>query len=205
VTAARVDDATNAVAAYEAQLLALHGEGGLRLDKKGRIRGVGVEQIPQSTEIVQAAVEYAFGRDHRGEGTNLYKLWFGYAHGSIEMLYAHGQQAWTSLTAVTEASADELRDFSNLTLRMNYRLLYTLSEMMGRVVSDIEAWCDTRLPPRQPHRFRALTHERSSRPTSASAPRESLCSLTGRTGLARKWFVNRGVTRRRVRRRLLLE
>ncbi|MGE3328921.1 MAG: hypothetical protein AB7N61_26300, partial [Acidimicrobiia bacterium] len=122
------DDVANQLVRYEGELVALHGDAGLKWSYRRdgspkEIIGIGAAQPPQLTEVVMIAVEYAYGQAHRGEGINLYKLFSGYAHGSIEMFFSHGQTAWLSLVRQADASGPEVRDFSNLVLRMHYQLL----------------------------------------------------------------------------------
>lgn len=140
-----LDDAARKVEAYESELVVLHGVEGLKWSQRKNgtrkdILGIGSLTPPQLTEVVMIAVEYAYGQDQRGEEINLYKLFSGYAHGSIEMFFSHGQTAWLSLVGQVSASEGECRDFSNLTLRMYYQLLETLVRMMGRDVTAVDVW-----------------------------------------------------------------
>ncbi len=132
---------------FEADLQSRHGDDGLKWDRRKdgtprRIIGVGRAQAPRLTELATLAVDYAYGQGHRGKGMDYYKMLSGYAHGSIEMFFSHGQTPQTSLVRLVDASSADVRKLGSLVLRIHWTLLSSLVQITGRDGGEVDAWGD---------------------------------------------------------------
>jgi len=80
------------ISSYKSRLAALNGGRADLVLSGGRKKWcVGGESMPASTDLVMAATEYAYDKSFRGSGLNLYPLYSGFAHGSLELVFAHAR------------------------------------------------------------------------------------------------------------------
>jgi hypothetical protein len=116
----------------------------LLLNARNEIVGLFGQRLGQTTDRVIAAVEYGYGQQHRGEQINMYRLLSGYAHGSVEIFFAHTSAAAPQV-ACLQASAGELHGLISLCLRTYSAALDMATAMMGRSPSRLHKWeseCD---------------------------------------------------------------
>ena len=76
--------------AYKAMLQTLHGsDPTFSVSGKRNQWSIVNEKLPDLRDLVSAVTEYAYGAGFIGTGLNPYPLYSGYAHASVELLYAH--------------------------------------------------------------------------------------------------------------------
>lgn len=133
---------------FETRLRALHGDSGLIWEKRKdgslkRIAGVGEQRTPKLFELATAGVRSAYrGESHGGANINPYAMLSGYAHGSIETFFSHGQSPATSLVRLADAGSDEVRVVTGLVLRMHEALLSTVVRVAERDELAIDSWSE---------------------------------------------------------------
>jgi hypothetical protein len=144
----RSEEVEQQLEAYEAELEARHGTTGLKWEKRKdgslkRIIGVGEAQVPKLTELATSGVRYAYrGEAHGGKSVSPYPMLSGYAHGSIEMFFSHGQSPVTSLVRLVTASSNEVRVLTALVLRIHEALLDTVLRVAERNDCAVSSWSE---------------------------------------------------------------
>lgn len=120
----------------------LHGDNA-SLSGGRRTWRIGQEVIPKKTDLVIAVTEYAYGERYRGSGMNPYRLYSGYAHASVEVVFAH-QTATTNSPMSTLIMGDdnEVRGVVGVALR-TFAVGYELAlHMFGIEVAALREWED---------------------------------------------------------------
>lgn len=96
------------------------------------------EQLPVATEWVTAATEYAHGQQHRGTGLNMYPLYSGYAHASLDVLLM--RPSTTPMLEAVIASPDEARRLAGTGLRTFAAAFDAVLSVHGRTSAWLAGW-----------------------------------------------------------------
>lgn len=96
------------------------------------------ERLPVTTDWVAAATEYGHGQRHRGTGLNLYPLYSGYAHASLDVLLA--RPSTVPLHQAVIATDDEARDLAGTALRTFVAAFDAVLSVHGRSDPRLAAW-----------------------------------------------------------------
>ena len=128
----------DAIAAFQDRLIAQHGQENVRFTggkKQWRVSG---ESMPDITERVIAVTECSYGSTFVGSGINPYPMLSGYAHASIETLFASApDSAPIPITSLLEASPEELHTLVTLGLRL-FAVTYELAaKSLGSRIGDV--------------------------------------------------------------------
>lgn len=131
------------IASYKAKLQALHGKDpGFGLTKGRKNWRVGGERLPDATtDLVIAVTEYAYGPSFMGSGFNIYPLYSGYAHASIELLF--DKAPLTSMPPIPdllEADEVEARRLAGIALR-TFSVAYEITAgVRGSDLAALRDW-----------------------------------------------------------------
>ncbi|MDQ3963586.1 MAG: hypothetical protein M3277_06715 [Actinomycetota bacterium] len=118
----------------------LHGHDA-SLSGKRRTWRIGQETIPKKTDLVIAVTEYAHGERYRGSGLNPYRLYSGYAHASVEIVFAHQTGTTTApLSALIVGDEDEVKSVVGAALR-TFAVGHELAlHMFGMEMAPLREW-----------------------------------------------------------------
>lgn len=132
------------VSAYKSELTGLHGsDPGLVLTGGRKCWRVGGEGMPDATNEVIAVTEYAYGQQFRGTGINPYPLYCGFAHGSVELAFAHLNGAsGAPWSALIRADPEEARTLVTVACRMLAAGFELACLPLGRSLESLNAWED---------------------------------------------------------------
>lgn len=106
-TSAQYQETQSLITAYKTILTDLHGTNLVVTGRRTEWRVCG-EPMPPATNMVEAVSEYAYGQSFRGTGINPYPLYSGFAHGSVELIFAHDDRfSGAPLSQLVQADAEE--------------------------------------------------------------------------------------------------
>jgi hypothetical protein len=126
--------------ALKQHFINLHGAGASFSGGRKAWR-IGQETLPQKTDLVIAVTEYAYGERYRGSGINPYRLYSGYAHASVELVFAHATETMTSqMSTLIVAEEDEVQAIAGAALR-TFAVGYEFaSHMFGLDLTALREW-----------------------------------------------------------------
>jgi hypothetical protein len=140
------EEADRAVSAYRSEVQQRHGVVGAKVSGGRRTWEVLGQKLPQATDLVIAATEYAYGQDTRGTGRNPYPLYSAYAHASLEAIFATDGTSRTPLSLLHVAKATELRRLSATATRTFAAGYEIVAQAFGLDIADLAAWEESLRP-----------------------------------------------------------
>ena len=135
-----------AVDSYKADLRARHASAELVVTGDRRAWRICGEGLPSATDVVTAATEYAYGQHHRGSGMNPYPMYSGYAHASLETLFASGGSRRPPMSQLAIAEPVELRRLVAVGARTFAASLEIAGTALGDDLASLRAWEVALLP-----------------------------------------------------------
>ena len=135
-------EADAALLAYKDRLKEVYPANfGLVLTGGRRKWRVADEVLPEATELATAATEYAYGQHMRGSGRNPYPLYSGYAHASLELIFAHADKQYRGpMSPLMNCYLNEAKMVAGLALRGLAAGLDIASTAFGTDSHDLATW-----------------------------------------------------------------
>ncbi len=145
-TSTEYEEADRVVSAYRSELQRRHALVGIVVSGDRRKWEILGEKLPQATNLVIAATEYAYGQHTRGTGRNPYPLYSAYAHASLEAIFAAAGTARTPLSRLHLANTTELRRLSATATRTFAAGYEIVAQAFGWGITDLAAWEESLRP-----------------------------------------------------------
>jgi hypothetical protein len=145
-TSTQYEDADRAVSAYRSELQRRHAVVGVTVSGDRRRWEILGQKLPQATDLVIPATEYAYGQHVRGSGRNPYPLYSAYAHASLEAIFATAGIARTPLSRLHLANTTELRRLSATATRTFAAGYEIVAQAFGWDITDLAAWEESLRP-----------------------------------------------------------
>lgn len=99
------------------------------------------QRLPKKTDLAIKATEYSYGQQHVGTGMNPYPMLSGYAHASLDVVFAYGtSQEKPALSTLYQALPEETKLISSLGLRLYSVMLDVTINAIGESRSEFESW-----------------------------------------------------------------
>jgi hypothetical protein len=135
-----VQSATSSYASYRTALQARHQNS--KLDGQIRTWKLHGEKIPTNTTLVTGVTEYAYGQSALGSGRNPYPMYSGYAHGSIETVFASAGPNRPPITSLMYADDVEIRRLAGIALRTFAAGFEMAASSFGSELGALRRWED---------------------------------------------------------------
>jgi len=117
------------------------GEGGSTLTGDRRQWTIAGQRMPSRTELAVMATEYSYGQQFRNSGMNPYPMLSGYAHASLDVVFAYDNaDERVPISNVLVGREDEVQKISALGLQIYAAMLNFVIKAIGFPVEDFEEW-----------------------------------------------------------------
>lgn len=99
------------------------------------------QRLQKKTDLAIRATEYSYGQGRVGTGMNPYPMLSGYAHASLDVVFAYGTSGEKPvLSTLFVAPSDEVKLISSLGLRLYSVLLDLVGNAIGESRREFESW-----------------------------------------------------------------
>lgn len=122
-----------------ARVTSQHAPGQVVLTGDRRGWGVGGQARPSITDKVRRATEYAYGQRYVGTGMNPYPMLSGYAHASLDVVFAYSAER-LPITQLLAAPDEEVKLIASLALRFHSSIFDLAGKAFGVGMTEFTEW-----------------------------------------------------------------
>jgi hypothetical protein len=116
-----------------------HGPDDVVLTGDRRQWSIEGQQIPNKTDRVKMATEFSYGQAAVGSGMNPHPMLSGYAHASLDVVFAYTQQR-QPITDLLVAPLEEVKLIASLALRLHASTYEVSAKAFGVDLADFTQW-----------------------------------------------------------------
>lgn len=138
---AAADQDAGGLQAQKDRITLAQGEGGSMLTGDRRQWTIAGQRLPSRRELAVMATEYSYGQQFRNSGMNPYPMLSGYAHASLDVVFAYDNaDEKVPISNLLVGREDEVQKISALGLRIYAAMLNCVINAIGFPVEDFEEW-----------------------------------------------------------------